>query len=232
LIVFALSFSFTTVYAQILQFDPDTIVTGHTSIISCIGCAGAGPIEVQLSKVGASPTIILLNLVSGSNPSVFLSNPISFPDPAGTTINVTGPSGTNPISTVIQQNFASLLDFSPNYNKTKKQISILTNTCSSSNQFTGGDLDGDLICDNWENQAGYPAACPGTGLCIRTSATSPVYFLGCNPNHNLATNWSDKCPHQNRTDIYYEFDLSHLIHLDTFQTLTLEFFPELIYMFN
>ena len=200
LIVFALSFGFTTVYAQVLQFDPDTIVTGHTSIISCIGCVDP---TVQLFRGGAS-TPITLTLVSGSNPPVFLSSPISFPDPAGTIITVTT-IGAN-ATTTIQQNFASLLDFSPNYNKTKKQIPILTTTCSSSNQFTGGDLDGDLICDNWENQVGYPAACPSTGLCIRTSATSPVYFLGCNPNHNLATNWSDKCPQQNRTDIYYELD--------------------------
>jgi hypothetical protein len=70
-----------------------------------------------------------------------------------------------------------------------------------------------LICDNWEDKTQFQAAAcvnaDGTkkdGLCIRTSTTSPVYFLGCNPAHNLATNWSDKCPQPNRTDIYYELD--------------------------
>lgn len=206
--VFTLSLGFSTVYAQtpILQFDPDTIVTGHTSVISCIGCSGSGPIAVDLFKGGAGPIPIILNLVLGSNPPIFLSDPIAFTDAKGTIITVNA-TGITPVSTTIEPNFVSLLDDSANYNKNKKLISILTTTCSGT--ITGGDLDGDMICDNWETPALFPTdtICSGQqGLCIRTSSTSPIYFLGCDPTSTLATDWSDMCPNPNKTDIYYELD--------------------------
>jgi len=220
-VVFASSLGFSAIYAATsLQFDPDIIVIEHTSVISCINCSVNGNTVNVLLKDNSTPpnpTTITLTRVTGTNN--FLSNPIKFtsltpdlnqfPTAEGRTITASNTDGIDSVSIIIQRNF-NLANVASGYKVAKQPVSILVGVCSDTNSITGGDDDGDGICNNWEDKSQFTAAsCVNAdgskkdGLCIKTSDTSPVYFLPCDPKSD---NWSNQCPDRKKTDLYYEID--------------------------
>lgn len=201
------TFSFYDAYAtDSLSFGQSRIVIEHSDIISCIDCPGAnGAASITATLTGPSVPAgqsITLNRIGATNDYSssfvkFTTSPsgTDFLTAVGQTINVTAAGFTGDSATIF-----STGTLGTDYQKTKKLIT------PSSLPSCALDVDGDKICDEWENNSNYPSPCPpsGPGLCIRTGP-SPVipYFIECTPG---TTHWSTACPSPTKADLYYEID--------------------------
>jgi len=202
------TFSFYDAYAtDSLSFGQSRIVIEHSDIISCIDCPGAnGATTITATLTGPSVPAgqsITLNRIGATNDysSSFVkfttstSNPLDFLTAAGQTITVTASGFTGDSATIF-----STGTLGTDYQKTKKLIT--PNSLPSCTL----DVDGDKICDEWENNSNYPSPCPpsGPGLCIRTGPAPVIpYFIECTPG---TTHWSTACPSPTKADLYYEID--------------------------
>ena len=205
-IIFA--FSYANAYAtNSLSFDQTRIVIEHSGIISCIDCPGANGAStitatltdtsvpsgqsVTLSRIGTTNDYSSLFVKFTTSPV----GSLDFKTAVGQSISVTATGFTSSSATIFATG-----TLPSTYNKDPKIISPSTLNCTS----FGGDTDGDGICNGWENNSGYPAECPGPGLCIRNGSAPIVpYFLGCTPG---TTHWSTACPSPSKADLYYEID--------------------------
>lgn len=214
-IVFSLSGVVSFAYATPqLQFDPPVFVIEHTSVITCLDCSATGD-SIAVSVTDNTNTLTFnLNRVLGTNnfesdPIKFTTTPTGSPNEFPTNYDRTIQASALGLSvnTTIKKNYANLLNVDGNsYASGAKTIKKLVIGCVPTNQNIGGDVDGDGICDSWEDQSTFylNSGCgTGPGLCIRTSNVSPVYRLTCDPN---STSWNNSCPNKNMADIYYEID--------------------------
>jgi hypothetical protein len=210
LIVIVISINFYDSYASgPLSFDQKRIVLDHSSVISCVGCTDVGStIDVVLNGTSGSKTITLYKINDTTNySSSFVKfttcsscGPLDFNTAAGQTITVSSLGYTSDAADIFGT--GTLSNDSTQYGKTKKSI---TPNSSGVCGLYGNDRDGDLICDQWENNSEYPAPCPrdGPGLCIRTSASMTPYFLGCDPTK---IDFRNICPSVDKADTYFEID--------------------------
>jgi len=205
-IIFLTFITFDAYADNSLQFDQSKIVIEHSGVISCIDCTDANN-SPTITAILTSPSTpngisITLNRISDNN---YESGLIKFT--ASSSSEPYFPTSVNEIITVNAQGFTSdsaiifptTTTLPVEYKKDKKMISPNNPDCNAFH----GDTDGDGICNDWEDNDGYPSGCPGPGLCITTGTSTVPYYLACNPNSN---HWSDVCPSPTKADLYYEID--------------------------
>ena len=206
-VLFISSLNFYNAFAAgTLTFDQKRIAIEHSDVISCIGCTSApNPINVVLSGPSDSLTISLWKIGTTND---YSSTWVKFTTTGGTPDFTTSPGQTitahatnYSITDVTAFINATNSGLSNPYKVTKKTI-IPYSTIDCTPAALGGDVDGDKICDNWENNINYPAGCTAPGLCIRYGSESP-YFLSCTSG---STSWKDACPGTDKPDVYYEID--------------------------
>lgn len=193
-----------------LSISQDTGVIGHSIIVYCTGCV-PDPIEANLTSNGAGLKTFDLHLIAGTT-SDYASEFIKlcssncaandFPTSVGATVSV-DVSGHQTQSIVVENTEQS---WDANYKRNPILIQPWQGVCDFTNPYTGGDEDGDGICDKWEdgtNNSLYPNECDPVGLCIKTNLSSKIYSLSCTSGSD---HWSDMCPKVDIPDIYYEID--------------------------
>ncbi|CAD6368413.1 exported hypothetical protein [metagenome] len=228
-LLFLIMFTFYsyTAYADgSLRFDQNRIVIEHSGIISCINCTGE-TIGINMTSEsntnGKSFTLTkipntnnytsgLIKFTTSSSSSPFFQTNV------GQNVTVTANGVTSDTARIFSSSgviFDSTITNFTDYKVMKKIITPNSLDCTNYD----GDTDGDGICDDWESNSGYPATCPGKGLCVRTDSSVIPYYLAC--DNSNSTKWN-MCPSKNKSDLYYEIDwlLGHKPSNETISAVT------------